>query len=355
MTLLRLDRWHGESVFELPSIDPPRHVDFTVYERSPTAVTPDGGIEFELTLSQALSANAITFPFVSKNLAFHWQGPLTDDYSKADCDVWTPTYVKLTPGHVDTEVWRPEHVVNSWAVYHPRLQGNQYKAGKVMHIYRPKLVDRTGRTAWGDLTINAKASTMTLTLPTSWLGVASYPVTVDPTFGREDVGGSTANGGKDYMQGYAQVNNTGPGRPYNVSLYAKSSDGGDRNTVCALYDDNAVAPNNKMSDSSAAQNCVAQAWYDFPIANCEPVTANGTLYWVGTNHDTGNLTRWQDNVAANWFQYVSCAYPGLTDPFNPFSIQARSVSAHVDFASSGSLSGTTPAVTAALVGGKLFG
>jgi hypothetical protein len=78
-----------------------------------------------------------------------------------------------------------------WPATTPRLGGQNYKTGKLCHIYRPWAEDAKGQRVWCDLTIDADV--MTITVPQDFLDSAAYPVLVDPTFGYTTHGASNDN------------------------------------------------------------------------------------------------------------------------------------------------------------------
>ena len=66
--------------------------------------------EYEIVLNEKPKTNVLTLPFVSKDLVFYYQPPLTEEFKQEDCEVWTPTHVKTKNGE---ECWRPENAVGS--------------------------------------------------------------------------------------------------------------------------------------------------------------------------------------------------------------------------------------------------
>jgi len=156
-----------------------------------------GGLEFRIVLSKKPSINIFELPINVKDLKFYYQPPLTEEFKKEDCEVWTETYVKTK----NVECFRPENVVGSYAVYHAtrsnmhrsKEDAEKYKTGKAFHIYRPKAIDSAGNEAWCDLHIDEENRVLTITIPKEFLHKAVYPVTIDPTFGYETAGGSSTD------------------------------------------------------------------------------------------------------------------------------------------------------------------
>lgn len=157
------------------------------------------GFELEVVLKERPASNTINLTLnVPKAVKFYYQRPLNEimQVGKNGVASVTATHAYDKNGRIIAE--RPEKVVGSYAVYHDskrgdysKLGGENYKTGKFCHIYRPKAVDAGGSEVWCDLAIDGQSQTATITVPQKWLDGAKYPVTVDPTFGYEQIG-STA-------------------------------------------------------------------------------------------------------------------------------------------------------------------
>lgn len=141
----------------------------------------DNGYELEAILKEKPVTNRVDFTIQTKGLSFYFQPELTEAEIKA--------------GHR-----RPEHVVNSYAVYmtdkKKNIQGGKvYRSGKVGHIYRPKIIDSKGEWVWGHLILDEISNILSVEIPQEFLDTANYPVKVDPTFGYDTAGGSSAVAG----------------------------------------------------------------------------------------------------------------------------------------------------------------
>lgn len=132
---------------------------------------PNGAFEWEAIIENNMpgNKNSITFPIQSNGLNYFYQD-------------------SLTQAQVDSGHGRPDSVVGSYAVYHDGTDMSK-GTGKAFHIYRPKAWDALNDTVWVDMLIEGD-STMTLSLESKWLKDATYPVTIDPLFGYDTVGGS---------------------------------------------------------------------------------------------------------------------------------------------------------------------
>jgi len=163
----------------------------------------EGGTEYEFIFSAPPPSNEIVLDFTSKNLTFdkqlaYDQQPIHPE--DVDLGVVTRTETQGLDGSSNVIVDMPENVINSYAVYHSDKKSKfdpKYKTGKVFHIYRPKIVDDTSVEAWCDIDIDENKKELTLTIPQSFLDVAVYPITLDPTFGYTTLGGTDLDIGTD--------------------------------------------------------------------------------------------------------------------------------------------------------------
>ena len=135
---------------------------------------PDDGFEFAIHLKTKPVSNIVPLTIETKGLDFYYQGEL----SKEDA----------------LKSYRPSYVIGSIVAYHKTKQGNQYQSGKAFHIYRPWAVDATGEKVWCEFSPDWNGvGGLDITVPQNFLDNATYPVTIDPTFGYTTVGASAAN------------------------------------------------------------------------------------------------------------------------------------------------------------------
>lgn len=121
----------------------------------------DGGIVFELVLLAKPDTNRFCYALEGAE-QFDWfkQPPLTQE-------------------EIDGGAFRPDNVVNSYAVYHRTKANHQegqtnYATGKVFHRYRAQATDASGDKVWGDSEYsNGEICDF---IPQSWLDNAVYPV-----------------------------------------------------------------------------------------------------------------------------------------------------------------------------------
>lgn len=132
------------------------------------------GYEFEVTFDTKPSSNLVPLSVQHKGLKFYYQD---DERGEG---IFQPIWAK-----------------HSYAVYHNSKTNNQYKTGKAFHIQRPFVTDANGASVWCDLDPGFADSngvpqkeTLNLTIPQDFLDNATYPITIDPTFGYTSIGAS---------------------------------------------------------------------------------------------------------------------------------------------------------------------
>ena len=216
---------------------------------------------------------------------------------------------ELTQAEIDRGASRPENVVGSYAVYsktkaNHELGKTNYGTGKVMHIYRPKAIDADGDEVWSELNYNN--GMLSVTVDQTFLDNATYPVTVDPTFGytsqgaSDDVIDSSSN---DRMAGHKGASISGD--VTEIAAYLKSS-GGATNYQLHLYSDSSGTPNASLVGTS--NQAISGSTYALRTGTLSYTMTSGD-YWAiakgfyngpGTNvaiaYDTGGTS----NFGASW-------------------------------------------------------
>ena len=142
---------------------------------------PGDKFEFEISLDERPLTGFVLLSIDTKGLDFFYQRSLTQK-------------------EIDNGNIRPDNVVGSYAVYHKTMNGNyiggnNYRAGKFCHIYRPHVTDANNKQLWCDMEITG--SVMKITIPDGLV----YPVVIDPTFGNTNTGASNAHIFNDYLDG----------------------------------------------------------------------------------------------------------------------------------------------------------
>jgi hypothetical protein len=240
--------------------------------------TEDGGLELEVVLSAKPNSNSINIPFSKENIILFYQPPLTEEFKQEDCEIWTETYVKTKKG---LECWRPENVVGSYAIYHISKQNNDFKTGKICHIFRPKLIDADGKEAWAEFNRDAnETGVLTITLPQTFLDSAKYPVTVDPTFGYTTHGGSwTGVGSEGFISGRFQLSENGT--ITSITAYLRSS-GSTRHAKAGYYTDKAGPKPDALRSQDGEHSISSPAEITFDITD---QAESAGYFWLAVEFD----------------------------------------------------------------------
>ena len=242
-----------------------------------------GGLEFEIILKDKPATNIFCFPFETKNLKFYYQPPLTEEFKREECEVYTESYVKTRNGE---ECFRPPEVVGSYAVYHvlcssmhnSRENAEKYKCGKAFHIFRPKIIDAEGNEAWCSL--NISNGLLKIEIPQDFLDKAVFPLTIDPTFGYTSKGASSVGYCTSIIGTKYSLGESGTAESITVYLHNEESQSIDCKT--GIYDGN----DNFVSGSDSAKESIAAGYDDWKTFSCSspPSLSAGTYrlcVWVG--------------------------------------------------------------------------
>ena len=265
----------------------------------------DKGVEWDIILSSVPTNNYWDFKIDGTDLNWFYQ-PAFDpndypkEYTVSDTHVYDENGTLLDH--------RPMDIVNSYAVFGNK-KDNEYKTGKIMHVYRPLVVDANGDEVWGELSY--QNNVLTLTVDDSWLENAVYPVRVDPTFGTTSIGGSS---GGFQFHNTAYANNkilTENGTITSITAYLEYDNS--RTVYAGLYNDSgATDPENLLSSGSTTVNGID--WFVFDITD---INRTSGIYWLALGECSGYTAtqKWYyDTVAAgNVTKYDSGAT--LPDPW----------------------------------------
>jgi hypothetical protein len=286
-------------------------------------VNEDGGLELDLILKQEPTSNRFSYRLESKGLVFHHQAEISDEEAQKYLDRSERARAQGKPEKLTDEEWqsflyrlpstlleakraiRPEHVVNSYAVYHEEesgdytaLGGKNYRTGKAFHIYRPKVYDANGDWVWGDLKIEEGEDRdhriLSITVDQDYLDQAVYPVTVDPTFGYTVKGGSAdAWNSFDQMFGF-DATPSGGGFATNITGYL-TTHSGQGNAKCALYNSskNLITNGQTVELTSFSTGWVT---FNFPTS---PVVSSGNTYTITAWFEQSTPEIWYDSGSAN--------------------------------------------------------
>ncbi|MDP2632240.1 MAG: hypothetical protein Q8P25_00765 [Candidatus Curtissbacteria bacterium] len=236
-----------------------------------------GKFEFDLLLKEKPESNVFAYDINSKNLDFFYQPALNEENKDPELTC-TLTECRDKENHIT--IFRPENVVGSYAVYYKdgksgdysQLGGKNYKTGKALHIYRPKITDANNNSTWGNLNVDTVKGELTVTVDQNWLAQAQYPVTVDPTFGYETAGG-TEEIADLYAYGAATRGSlfTGAaGTATKITAYTKRLTAGNAKGGIYTHSDSTLITNGATNEVSVG---TSYSWVDFAFATSPTIEA----------------------------------------------------------------------------------
>ena len=267
-----------------------------------------GGLEFEFILKQKPSTNAFSLFIQTQGLRCYYQPPLNEELNVSEFDSVSATQA-IKNGEVIFE--RPENVVGSYAVYHNTKVNNEYKTGKAFHIFRPKLRDVKGNTAWADLNIDEAKGVLTIMLPQDFLNNAMYPVTMDPTFGYTSIGASSESQPGGYC-GACKFQASEAGSVTKVTAHVQQRSGA-ADSKNGVWSDSSGAADALLAESNEVALPASYEWTDYTISL--DVSAS-TYYWLGLFASGEGLRIHYDTGEANQREHTwGNVYPTLPDPF----------------------------------------
>ena len=243
-----------------------------------------------------------------------------DGWSEEFQDTITVTETEVRASDGSLRVHSPEDVVGSLAFYHDTKKGiysskaeaEKYKRGKAFHLYRPKLTDALGRTSWAILQLNGNL--LSIIFDPVWMDNAVYPVVLDPNFGYETAGTSSA-GNINWAAGDIAAP-AGAGTLDSTSHYIEEADDPGCSAKSAVYRQS----DEVRIDYSDAQGISAAAdWNTFPL-NDGSITPVNYYIVVGVvtqpalwYFDFAEETSVYTNYGGSWLQPHPVGWNEVTD------------------------------------------
>lgn len=295
----------------------------------PESLYHNGGAEFLIKLSEPPQNNEIVLNIESENVRFVYQPPLTEEEKAQGCH-------------------RPDSVVGSYSIYHairqPMHRANtgdpaKYQACKFGHVYTPEAEDAEGKRTWCGL--NIADGKMTITVPQDWLDQATYPVTVDPTFGYTTAGGTDGGLAGDI---FGSLFTGAAGTVDSLTAYVHFESGGPptANSKCAVYlhsDSSLVCQSVEKTSESP------EGWHSYEVTGSpeisavdyvlvawsEGITYNLMWYDIGdtdqSHKDDESYNGWPNPAIwvlhSNWKFSIYCTYTSEAPPEEDKSIERR--------------------------------
>lgn len=284
-------------------------------EKSAYAVDVAKGKELRYifnTLEEAQKYDGVfSFPVSVEGLTCYYQPPLDSELKLSEYSYVNSTHA-LNGSNV--LVHRPTDVVNSYACFDKTSK-------KVMHIYRSALLDSKGTKIWCDMKLDTELGLLSVLWNVKVLEGLVYPVVVDPTFGYEDVGGTTWGSLDTYCVGGKFTLSEDANSVDVISFYNK---GVTANVQVALYDDNGAGgqPYDRLIISSV-ESCTGSAWHDFTVSYGALSAGNYVIIADFNNNDAALA---YDSGGSGYYLISS-----LDDPINSMNTIDRTLSMHVDY------------------------
>src|SRR3989339_463578 len=205
---------------------------------------------------------------------------------------------------------RPENVVGSYAVYHKtkrnHKQGEEnYRTGKVAHIYRPKIIDANGDWVWGEMRIHGNQ--LVVSVPQDFLDNGVYPITVDPAIGYTSDPDSTDLVIQNIVWAFNySESDTMPedGTAQSVWVWWGGDPHDVSNAMMGIYSDLSGAPRGLTDDTTEKTSFPAGVgWLEFTGANASLIS--GRVYYPvwWHNADWQECTLGVDDVDAAYGTY----------------------------------------------------
>lgn len=301
MTSLEIGKW--DALFRIPQVDSPLSmVSSNVYSFPSSEQFPDGGTEWLIELSRDPRITAFAVPIQTQNLKILYQTP-------------------LTPKEIAEGSSRPRNIEGSLAVYSNHLRNNEYKCGKIFHLPVPHFMDSDGAEAWGTYNPDVhEIGQLVISLPTDFLKTAKYPVVVDPTFGKTDIGGSNLNW-RGHGHNYVTVF-TCPAAGTATSLHAYVREqGGDSDVEIklSLYDLSGGHPDDRLAVTAGISATAWPAhplWYNSAISQAVAASTDYALSVTATTGGSSN--NWELQYDAGTTDQTHYRTDDYEDPDDPF-------------------------------------
>lgn len=253
-------------------------------------MTDNNTFEWDFVLFQRPILSFVIFP-IGRNIECYYQPPLTQENFSLFPEVI---------GINETDAWdengtiiahRPINVVGSYACYGNRMN-NEYKTGKIFHIYRPFVYDANNNSIWGQINITSN-NILILSVNRTWLDNAVYPVNIDPTFGYTSIGASISSSQNAWAHRVTNstlmYNATAGDVVTNISIYAKTSAGLNNNHRLAIYNiTEPVTMNRKIGNSSFFSLSTTASWH---TTNVNIPLVGGVRHFIAV----GDSGRTRDN------------------------------------------------------------
>ena len=211
-------------------------------------------------------------------------------------------------------IHRPDYVINSIAFYHSSKRNNEYKTGKIGHLYRPMMVDANGYSTWCDWTIE-RLGIIRLWLDKTFLKIGTSPFRIMPvgdTFGYTSTPSSDCTGGDGTYLAAGETYTCSAGTGVSITICAQASAGTTKAKMAVYKDDDTLLTNGASAEIT---NITAKTTYTANFSSA-PTLASGTNYRLVMVTDATTTYFWFD-TAGSAYKYYWGSY--ATFPATPIA------------------------------------
>lgn len=262
--------------------------------------TEYGAFEYDIILKEKPSSNILSFVLnYDSDTEFYYQPPLNEQFKVGDYDdngmqvaSVTETESRDSGGNIISRM--AEDVVGSYAVYSKTKANNEYRTGKIGHLYRPQLKDAEGKTEWGALSISYNI--LTVTIPQKFLDDATYPISnaAGLIFGynsttTSDVFAATNRAWGSFVNTLSSVN----GKVDDIKVYCWAATASSfKGFITEADSDPYTIQTNGISPPAAISGGIVLNWYTATFST-KPSVSNGANYapWAVFNNGGGLYIR----------------------------------------------------------------
>ena len=274
-------------------------------------INENGSFEFDITINEksADGKYRFGFPFESEELTFYYQPELTEQ------EKGSPYFME-----------RPDSVVGSYAVYHSSKRDDyihadgteeRYGTGKVFHIFPAKAWDSFADTVKPKIEIDTLIDSIYVSVDSTWLANAVYPVTIDPEFGNNSSGTSVSSQPAPYNvnaivgNGYTYTASAGD-VVTEIHVHAYTY-GGDQTLSVGLYEMGLSNPDDvALTDEVITVTDHASPGSDNSLTGLSFSMTSGTEYAIAYGFGDGTVRISYDSGTKNLSYDDTQPYPATT-------------------------------------------
>lgn len=235
--------------------------------------------------------------------------------------------------------WRPKTTYGSIAVYHKSKVHNQYGIGKAFHILMPVLTDATGKKTYAD-SLEIINGYLVVSLPKQFLNTATYPITINDTFGETGVGVTSGGFNKNQTRAFG-----GPWSPTNngtvddIQMYATPGANDEEYTV-GMYPNSGGSPNGQSPNVESTPLTIATTdgagWFTFTCGS-EAISSSSSYFMAAAHGVYNSNINLAYDTSGGYLDYDIDTYVSgnISDPHASSYLNAWLFSIYANYTASG--------------------